>query len=122
MAGRPKEIFNPGELSRTRKNLGDLSPEEAKRMAEILGGEVGIERTDDAIQKDINNWLIRIEESMIPRLTITHQETDLLKRQNIRYRKLEQKRLKMSDNPTLKKSRSLSELLKVSSGSRLYQI
>ncbi len=51
MAGRPKEIFNPGELSRTRKNLGDLSPEEAKRMAEILGGEVGIERTDDVIQK-----------------------------------------------------------------------
>ncbi len=49
MAGRPKELFNPGELDRTRKNLGILSAAEAKRMAEILGGEIGIERTDEAI-------------------------------------------------------------------------
>lgn len=51
MAKRPKELFNPGELAKTRKNIGNLSSEEAKRMAEILGGEVGIERTDDVINR-----------------------------------------------------------------------
>lgn len=51
MAERPKEIFNPGELTRTRKNLGDLTEEEAKRVAGILGGEIGIERTDEAVEQ-----------------------------------------------------------------------
>ncbi len=50
MTERPKELFEPGELSRTRKNLGDLTNEEAKRMAKILGGEVGIERTAEAVE------------------------------------------------------------------------
>ncbi len=51
MAERPKELFNPGELARTRKNLGDLTEEEAKRVAGILGGEIGIERTDEAVEQ-----------------------------------------------------------------------
>ena len=51
MAKSQPEKYNPGELDRTRNNLGSLSREEAKRMAERLGGEVGIEKTDKALQE-----------------------------------------------------------------------
>ena len=44
MPKHPPERYEPGELDRTRENLGDLTPEEAKRMAALLGGEVGVER------------------------------------------------------------------------------
>jgi hypothetical protein len=37
-------IYDPGELDRVRGNLGSLDPEEAKRMAQKLGGDVGVER------------------------------------------------------------------------------
>ena len=39
-------MFNPGELDKTRRNLGNLSPEESRRMAGLLGGEIGVERDD----------------------------------------------------------------------------
>ncbi len=51
MAKHQPEKYNPGELNRTRFNLGELSREEADRMAEILGGEIGIEKTDEALQQ-----------------------------------------------------------------------
>ena len=38
-------IYAPGELSRVREKLGVRDDAEAKRMAEVLGGEVGTERT-----------------------------------------------------------------------------
>jgi hypothetical protein len=44
---KKKAIYAPGELDRVRKKLGNLDAVEAKRVAEILGGEVGIERSDD---------------------------------------------------------------------------
>ncbi|MCA1949765.1 MAG: hypothetical protein LDL24_04290 [Treponema sp.] len=44
MAKKPKAIYEPGELERTRKRLGDLDPEEARAIAEKLGGEIGIEK------------------------------------------------------------------------------
>ena len=50
MAGRPEEKYKPGELSRVKGNLGKLSVEEAKRMAKVLGGEIGIEQTDHHIK------------------------------------------------------------------------
>ncbi|MCL2271982.1 MAG: hypothetical protein FWC19_04140 [Treponema sp.] len=37
-------IYAPGELSRVREKLGVTDVEEAKRMAGVLGGEVGTER------------------------------------------------------------------------------
>ncbi len=49
MAGRPKEKYQPGELQRVREKLGSLTRDEAKKMSEILGGEVGIEKTDQNI-------------------------------------------------------------------------
>ncbi len=45
MAKHPPAVYAPGELDRTRKNLGSLNPEEAKRIAGMLGGEVGVERS-----------------------------------------------------------------------------
>jgi hypothetical protein len=44
MSNRPKAIYEPGTLDRTRANLGDIDDEEAKRMAKILGGEVFVEK------------------------------------------------------------------------------
>ena len=49
MAGKPEEKYKPGELKKVKKNLGQLSREEAKRMSEILGGKIGIEKTDQSI-------------------------------------------------------------------------
>ncbi len=45
MAKLPKAVYAPGELDKVRQKLGEMDPEEAKRMADVLGGEVGWERT-----------------------------------------------------------------------------
>jgi hypothetical protein len=47
MAKKTKAVYAPGELNRIRGKLGDLDAGEAKRMAQILGGEVGYERTTE---------------------------------------------------------------------------
>ncbi|QQO10283.1 hypothetical protein [Breznakiella homolactica] len=47
MAKKTKAIYAPGELDRVRRKLGDLNPDEARRMAEVLGGEVGWERDQE---------------------------------------------------------------------------
>jgi hypothetical protein len=41
---KEKAIYEPGELDRVRKKLGSLDPTEAKRLANVLGGEVGVEK------------------------------------------------------------------------------
>ncbi|MDR1747480.1 MAG: hypothetical protein LBR47_00290, partial [Spirochaetaceae bacterium] len=45
-------VYAPGELEKTRQNLGQLNPEEAKRIAGLLGGEIGIERPMNQEEKD----------------------------------------------------------------------
>jgi hypothetical protein len=47
MAKKDKAIYAPGELQRVRDKLGSLDKDEAKRIAEKLGGEVGVERTGE---------------------------------------------------------------------------
>ncbi|MCL2319470.1 MAG: hypothetical protein FWC45_05240, partial [Treponema sp.] len=47
MAKKEKAVYAPGELRRVRDKLGTLDKEEAKLMAQKLGGEVGYERTDE---------------------------------------------------------------------------
>ncbi|HZK19371.1 MAG TPA: hypothetical protein VFC68_01460 [Treponemataceae bacterium] len=37
-------FFEPGELDKTRQRLGNIDPEEAKKMVTVLGGEIGIEK------------------------------------------------------------------------------
>jgi hypothetical protein len=41
---KEKAVYAPGELDKTRGRLGNLDPNEAKRLAQLLGGEVGVER------------------------------------------------------------------------------
>ncbi|MBN1648496.1 MAG: hypothetical protein JW874_10710 [Spirochaetales bacterium] len=40
------ERYEPGELEKTRKNIGPLSDDDARDMAEKLGGEIGLERPE----------------------------------------------------------------------------
>ena len=51
MAQRPPKRYDPGELDRTRSRLGELSREEARRMARVLGGEVGVERIEAGVEE-----------------------------------------------------------------------
>lgn len=51
MAKQPPKRYEPGELDRTRGRLGPLSREESKRLAELFGGEVGLERDDPALEE-----------------------------------------------------------------------
>jgi len=44
LAKKPSAVYEPGELDRVRSRLGNLDRDEAKRVASLLGGEVGIER------------------------------------------------------------------------------
>ena len=44
MGKKPSAIYEPGELDRVRGKLGNIDESEAKRMAQILGGEVGTEK------------------------------------------------------------------------------
>ena len=44
---KPKAVYNPGELDKTRKNIGEVSKEEALRVAKLLGGQVGVEKSID---------------------------------------------------------------------------
>jgi hypothetical protein len=47
MAKKSKSIYAPGELGRVRDRLGNFNPDEAKQLAQKLGGEVGYERSED---------------------------------------------------------------------------
>ena len=47
MAKKEKAIYAPGELSRVRDKLGVYDQDEARKLAEKLGGEIGYERTED---------------------------------------------------------------------------
>ena len=40
---KPVARYEPGELERTRKNLGNIDKEEALKMIKTLGGEIGVE-------------------------------------------------------------------------------
>jgi hypothetical protein len=45
---KEKAVYAPGELGRIRERLGPIDENEAKRMAGLLGGEVGVERKETA--------------------------------------------------------------------------
>ena len=51
MPKHPPERYDPGELDRTRQNLGNLTEDEARKMAEIFGGDVGIERIPPELEE-----------------------------------------------------------------------
>lgn len=45
------EMFEPGELDRTRKNIGPVSEAEARELAKKLGGQPGVEKTPQEIER-----------------------------------------------------------------------
>ena len=51
MSKKLPERYNPGELDNTRQNIGSFSREEALRMSDILGGEIGVERTSEDLEQ-----------------------------------------------------------------------
>ena len=51
MTKHPPEVYAAGELDKVRRNLGDVTPEEAKRIASLLGGRVGVEKSPQIAKK-----------------------------------------------------------------------
>jgi len=58
MAKKNNAVYAPGELSRVRDKLGVKDEAEAKRIASLLGGEVGTERNAEAEKKKPANNII----------------------------------------------------------------
>ncbi|MCR4940731.1 MAG: hypothetical protein K5930_11605 [Treponemataceae bacterium] len=44
-SSRPKAVYEPGELEKTRRNLGILDADEAQELMRKLGGEIGVEKS-----------------------------------------------------------------------------
>ena len=51
MSKKTPEKYAPGELEKTRKNIGPIDEEDAKEMADKLGGEVGVERSEESLDE-----------------------------------------------------------------------
>ena len=47
MAKKNNAVYAPGELSKVREKLGAIDHEEAKRMTQVLGGQIGTERGEE---------------------------------------------------------------------------
>jgi hypothetical protein len=47
MSKKERAIYAPGELSQVREKLGFIDDQEARRMAKLLGGELGVERSPE---------------------------------------------------------------------------
>jgi len=58
MAKKDNAVYAPGELGRVRQKLG-VDNDEAKRMAQILGGEVGTERKEEA-KKNVRRETVEV--------------------------------------------------------------
>jgi len=43
---KPRATYEPGELQKTRRNLGNIERDEALRMMQRLGGEIGVEKPE----------------------------------------------------------------------------
>jgi diguanylate cyclase (GGDEF)-like protein len=68
MKKKPEKKYAPGELDRTRKNIGKISREEAEKMTRILGGDIGIEEDPD----DIKNKYIEFQSKIYRQKRYTH--------------------------------------------------
>ncbi len=55
---KPQAKYEPGELQKTRENIGDIEREEAELMMKRLGGEIGVEKPeiiDDEVLKKVRS-------------------------------------------------------------------
>jgi GGDEF domain-containing protein len=74
MAKHPPERYDPGELDRTRRNLGDLSPDQAREMASLFGGEVGVERISPEMEEKYRRLSMLNRRFSDPSLLLPPQE------------------------------------------------
>ncbi|MDR1029454.1 MAG: hypothetical protein LBL76_01120 [Treponema sp.] len=76
MAKQEKAVYAPGELDRVRNKLGVVDDNEAKRMAKLLGGQVGTEKPSSKTST------VRRERrqagSLTPDTTVQHQRQSQL--------------------------------------------
>jgi hypothetical protein len=66
MAKKPSAIYEPGELNRVRQKLGKIDETEAKRVAQILGGEVGTEKSVEPVRKTTSQLRRKTVEMDVP--------------------------------------------------------
>ena len=66
MAKKPNAIYEPGELNRVRQKLGKIDESEAKRVAQILGGEVGTEKGVEPVKKTTGQLRRKTVEMDVP--------------------------------------------------------
>ncbi|MBE6344721.1 MAG: hypothetical protein E7063_03385 [Spirochaetaceae bacterium] len=68
---QPLYRYEPGELDKTRKNIGEIDKEEAAKMTKILGGEIGLEKSapvdENALKKVRTARMMRTGERRTPR-------------------------------------------------------
>lgn len=50
---KPKAVYEPGELDKTRKNIGKIDPDEATKLTKLLGGEIGVEKSTNYETKNL---------------------------------------------------------------------
>ncbi len=65
--------YEPGELDKVRKNLGELDPSESQRMADLLGGEVGFEKANPS-SGEISRTLTNKKRQYIPTKPLSEEE------------------------------------------------
>ncbi|HOQ93000.1 MAG TPA: hypothetical protein PKW26_05225, partial [Treponemataceae bacterium] len=78
---KPKAVYEPGELDKTRKNIGEISPEEAMAIAKKLGGKIGVEKTQDfstALYKSTKRYVKRGDKAspILQKSTTTNQTNE----------------------------------------------
>jgi hypothetical protein len=72
MEKQEKAIYAPGELGRVRDKLGAIDSDEAKRMAKLLGGEVGTEKSSGKVAA---------ARHVSPKQTVSNTLSDTVQRQ-----------------------------------------
>jgi hypothetical protein len=126
MAKRDKAIYAPGELGRVRQKLGELDIDEAKRMARILGGEVGVERADTktpAKSSRVRHETVDVVVGGSPRgrrgsqpkhrVDLSPDAETINENSDIKKKAFLNKRLDPSDNPAVPVKRSYWERVKI---------
>ncbi len=73
MSAKKTARYNPGELDKVRKNLGELDPAESQRMADLLGGEVGTERANPVTREIVRSPANKARQ-YIPTKPLSEQE------------------------------------------------
>jgi hypothetical protein len=53
MEKKESAVYAPGELGKVRERLGKIDDTEARRVAQLLGGKVGIERNEDSLSSSV---------------------------------------------------------------------